>query len=726
MKNRSTTHTLHLGKPYPLGATTSSKCTNFAIYAREPTHAVLILREPHSNNSTEYKLTPSHRSGLVWHASIAPPVPRYSYLWRIGTDSGPWITNECVDPYARLLHTATGCDKFCDRAEQYNPWAVVEDAQDEFDWQDVARPQIAWKDVIIYEIHIRGFTKRLSELDGDLKNAGSFQGVVKRIPYLKALGVNVVELLPCMEFNESEWSGPKKGDSLPPGDDGKHLCQYWGYSTVGFFSVMNRFASKGSSPQEAKQQFQHMVRELHRAGIEVILDVVFNHTAEMGFDYVGRGFYGMKLLAPHTYYLWKDGGKQFVNLSGCGNTVNCNDVIVQDLICDSLRYWRHEMGVDGFRFDLASILCRGTDGQAMSRPSVVERMCKEACMRDVKFIAEPWDCGGLYQVGAFPHFGVWAEWNGKFRDCVRRFIRGDGGVTGEFATRLCGSEDLYSDGRKPYHSINFVTAHDGFCMRDLVSYNEKHNERNGENNRDGEAHNVSWNCGAEGDTTDDGVVQLRERQIRNLMMALLMGGGTPLLRMGDEYGHSQGGNNNGWCQDSDISWFDWSALGEERGGRVAQFAAALMFVRADRGVLRRERFLTEGDVKWHGENGTAADWSGQSRNVLCMTLVDRKESRDVLVAFNASGEGTCIKLVSGGGVWEEGARWLRVVDTSLVADGREVASTQRATCLAADSSYELRAFSSALFVRVDSVESACTTLHAMCSKLQHLRVLNGA
>lgn len=731
MKTESTTHTLHLGKPYPLGATDSSKCTNFAIYAREPTHAVLILRDPRTQQTTEFTLTASHRSGLVWHAAIQPPVPRFAYLWRIGTDSAPWITNECVDPYARLLHTPTGCDTFCDRKQPYSPWALVEHVEEQhhFDWQDVPRPKIAWKDALIYEIHVRGFTKRLPEVDADFKTAGSFRGVVKRIPYLKALGVNVVELLPCMEFNESEWSGPKEGDSLPPGDDGKHLCQYWGYSTVGFFSVMNRFASAGSSVQQAKQEFQYMVRELHRAGIEVILDVVFNHTAEMGFDYVGRGFYGMKLLAPHTYYLWKEGGTQFLNASGCGNTVNCNNVIVQDLICESLRYWRHEMGVDGFRFDLASILCRGTDGQLMERPSVVERMCKEASMRDVKWIAEAWDCGGAYQVGSFPHFGVWAEWNGKFRDCARRFIRGDAGVIGEFATRLCGSEDLYADGRRPFHSVNFVTAHDGFCLRDLVSYNDKHNWRNGESNRDGEAHNLSWNCGAEGGGVDEHVAQLRERQMRNFAMALLMAGGTPLLRMGDEYGHSQGGNNNSWCQDSELSWFDWRALQQPRGKALSRFFAALLFWRGARRVLRREHFLTERDVRWHGEHGHAPDWGAHARNVLCMTLVGHRggggehdddnsdEWRDVLVAFNASAHAATIELLPGGGDGaHERAPWLRAADSSLTLEQRDVSDATCATSpklLPAHSHYTLRAFSSALFVQVRSAQSAAAALRRM-------------
>lgn len=581
-----------------------------------------------------------HRTGHVWHVEVRPAVIGMSYLWRVGKEKDArWVSNECLDPWARCVDSSVGGRLFNrESAGEYVPWGVVMEEAERFEWEDVRKPRVAWKDMIVYEIHVRGFTRL-----GGGGYAGSFLGVVERIPYLKALGVNVVELLPVMEFNEREW-----------GKEGGEVCQYWGYSTVSFFALMNRYGRDGGSVGDVVREFKYMVRELHRAGIEVIMDVVYNHTAEMGNDYVGRGFYGMKILAPFSYYLLRDGGKTFVNHSGCGNTMNCNNVVVQELICESLRYWAHEMGVDGFRFDLASVLCRGTGGEGMEAPPVIERMTKDPAMRDVKLIAEPWDVGGLYQVGRFPHYGAWAEWNGKFRDCVRRFIKGDRGMVGEFATRLCGSQDLYGQGRKPYHSINFVTAHDGFSMYDLVSYNEKHNERNGEGNRDGEGHNNSWNCGVEGESGDGGVVSLRRRQMKNFMVALLMSAGTPMVRMGDEYGHTQGGNNNGWCQDSGVTWFDWERAVEDVHGML-RFTRKMVWFRRKTESMRKAEFLSERDVEWHGTRAGRPEW-GSEYNFVGAVF---KGGCELFVAFNAGGQEREVELprVSGG--------WERVVDSQL-------------------------------------------------------------
>lgn len=664
----------------PYGASATKRGTNFAIYARETEYVGLVLRT--DSAEVVYELDARlNRTGHVWHVELVPPAVGAAYLWRMGREKDPrWLTNDCLDPWATLLHSAVGPAAFNDRdpsTPDYSPWALVAEEKD-FDWQDVPRPRIQWKEMVVYELHVRGFSRRVNEIadrNGKCKGtAGSFLGVVERIPYLKSLGINAVELLPIMEYNEREWS------HINP-ETNKHLSQYWGYSTVGFFTPMNRFGRDGSTPAQVIVDFKYMVRELHRAGIEVILDVVYNHTAEMGLDFTGRGFYGMKTLAPFSYYILRDGGKTFVNHSGCGNTVNSNNPAVQELICSSLRYWAHEMGVDGFRFDLASILCRGVDGKPLPHPPVIERMTKDPTMRDVKLIAEPWDCGGLYQVGSFPHFGVWAEWNGKFRDCVRRFIKGDSGMMGEFATRLCGSQDLYGDGRAPFHSINFVTAHDGFSMYDLVSYDRKHNQENGEDNNDGEAHNNSWNCGAEGATGDKGILALRTRQMKNMLVALLVAAGTPMVCMGDEYGHTQKGNNNGWCQDSKLTWFDWGAAKEDRHG-LLRFTQKLIRLRRSVKSLQHDKFLSDGDVTWHGGRAGKPEW-GSRYNFLAVTF---KGSCEIYAAFNAGGERREAQLphVDGG--------WGRVVDTNL-APPRDFAEEENETKLDGGSSYMLMPFS---------------------------------
>lgn len=653
MKPSNKKLTTRHGRPYPLGATPTTRGTNFAIYAREQSDVTLLLwpssdkdHAPPVANPVEYRLDPTKNlSGQVWHVELTPFATGCLYQWRVAQPDPRWKSNLCLDPYARALHTPIGPDAFNARTSSYEPRAIVSGPADAFDWQDVPRPKVPWAETIIYELHVRGFTR------DEAGNGGTFADVIARIPYLKALGVTAVELLPVMEFNEEEWSAKHP-------ETGMHLCQYWGYSTVAFFAPMNRFARSGPNGTGAVRDFQYMVRELHRAGIEVILDVVYNHTAEMGNDFVGPGFYGMKQLAPFTYYHMRDGGQTFINHTGCGNTLNCNNTIVQDLILESLRYWAHDLGVDGFRFDLASILTRGPDdAEGMRTPPLIERIAKDPALRGVKLIAEPWDCGNLYLVGNFPHYGVFAEWNGKFRDCIRRFIKGDAGMVGEFATRLCGSQDLYDDGRHPFHSINFVTAHDGFTLRDLVSYDAKHNDANGEGNRDGEAHNLSWNCGVEGHTSDPGVNSLRERQIRNMLVALMVAAGTPMLNMGDEYGHTRHGNNNTWCQDGLLSWFDWKKAQTERD-RLVLFTAGLVQLRRWCKTLQRDTFLSDRDVQWHGVQPFAPDWNS-GYNFLALAL---KGDVELYIAFNAGGDMRDVQLPP------NDYGWARLVDTSLEAE----------------------------------------------------------
>ena len=574
-----------------------------------------------------------------------------------------------------MLQVPTSVSQF-NTEHAYKPWALVP-KHALFDWQGVNKPKIPWQDLVIYELHVRAFTMTSSKIGADALYDGSFAGVIQRIPYLKGLGINCVELLPVMEYNETEW------DKRDPA--GKRLCQFWGYSTVAFFVPMHRFASN-ADPHTVVNEFKLMVRELHRAGIEVILDVVYNHTAEMGDDYVGPGFYGMKLLAPFSYYLLKDHGKTFVNHSGCGNTLNCNNVIVQELIHESLRYWAHEMKVDGFRFDLASILCRGTDAEPLNDPPLITRITKDPAMRDVKLIAEPWDCGGLYQVGSFPHLGVWAEWNGKYRDCIRRFIKGDGHMLSEFASRLCGSEDLYGNGRKPFHSVNFITAHDGFSLYDLVSYNEKHNHDNGEHNNDGEAHNNSWNCGVEGETYDEHIKALRERQLKNFYLALLVSAGTPMLNMGDEYAHTKNGNNNTWCQDSNLTHFSWKGA-KDKQSSLWRFVQNLVHLRRSESVLKRTHFLTHHDVTWN-----AADWNS-GYNFVAFTL---KGDTQIFIAFNAGGDSRSVNLPHVHGMWG------RVIDTNLPSPKDFMHADVRQ--LAGGSSYTLHPYSAILLRQMNNRE----------------------
>ncbi len=378
--------------------------------------------------------------------------------------------------------------------------------------------------MVIYEMHTRGFTHDPSS---KVKQPGTFSAITEKIPYLKKLGVNTIELLPINEFNESEY--PRKNPHT-----GKQLMNYWGYSTINFFSPMNRYAS-GDNASDTIHEFKSMVKELHRNKIEVILDVVFNHTAEgneLGPTLSFRG------LENNTYYMLNN-DKQFLNFSGCGNTMNCNHPVVREMIHDCLRYWVTEMHVDGFRFDLASILGRDSDGTPLSSPPLLERIALDPLFAQTKLIAEAWDAAGLYQVGSFPSWGVWAEWNGQYRDTIRCFIKGDKNLSATFATRLCGSSDMYANGRSPSHSINFTTSHDGFTLSDLVSYNHKHNIDNGENNNDGDNHNNSWTCGAEGPTKKRLIIALRERQKRNMHMALMLSQGIPMITMGDEYGHTK-------------------------------------------------------------------------------------------------------------------------------------------------------------------------------------------
>lgn len=565
-----------------------------------------------------------------------------------------------------------------------------------FDWQGITHPGLDIKDLVIYEVHTRGFTRSPDSgvTEWDLL-AGTFLGFVEKIPHLLELGINCVELLPVFEFDET--ACPRTN----PATD-EQLCNYWGYSTVAFFVPMQRFCAR---PQVSASitEFKTLVRELHRVGIEVILDVAFNHTAEGTWG--ESNWHSLAAIDKEQYYLLSNGYD--TNYTGCGNTINANQPLCSEWICDCLCYWVMEMQVDGFRFDLASTLTRGPDGQILAEPPLIQNIVSDPRLSHVKLIAEPWDCSypSGYLVGRFPSCGPprFAEWNGSFRDTARSFIKGDIGMKGQFATRMSGSSDLFGhDGRRPCHSINFVTCHDGFTLRDLVSFNEKHNECNGESS--GEDHNKSWNCGAEGLHSEESAVdQLRARQMRNLLVAVLLSVGTPMVTAGDEYGRTQRGNNNGWCQDNATSWFDWGACRSERDG-LFRFCRLLIALRKHYShIFCRTEFLTVNDVWWR------TYWD-DPYNYLCYVLHDKQDSNGysgLLVAFNAGHEERSCDLPANG-------CWHRLLDTNL-APPLDICEDERVAMRITTPSYAMEAYSCIVlknFASNDSGASASCDFHA--------------
>jgi glycogen operon protein len=474
---------------------------------------------------------------------------------------------------------------------------------------------------------------------------------MEKIPYLKELGITAVELMPVTEFEECD--NPRRNLLT-----GEPLRNFWGYQPVSFFAPKASYARKGAAGQVVLE-FKRMVKTLHEAGIEVILDMVFNHTGEgdeRGATFCWRG------LDDPTYYLLDPKSGRYLNYSGCGNTMNCNHPVVRHQILRALRYWVTEMHVDGFRFDLASILGRGRDGEVLPNPPLLEAIAADPVMADVKLIAEAWDAAGLYQVGSFPSWGRWAEWNGRFRDEVRRFVKSDPGITRLLAARLSGSPDLYRGSeRAPWHSINFVTSHDGFTLADLVSYNEQHNWENGEGNIDGHPENLSWNCGVEGESADPQVLALRRRQARNFLTLLLVSQGVPMLLGGDELGRTQRGNNNAYCQDNDQSWLDWGLL--ERNGALLRFVARLIrFRKAHPSLRRRSFFEDEQDpaLAWHGARLGPPEWDAGSR-ALGMELTGADGDEPIYIFANAHWLPTVFDLPR----LPLGRSWRRFVDTAL-------------------------------------------------------------
>jgi glycogen operon protein len=487
-----------------------------------------------------------------------------------------------------------------------------------------------------------------------VKNPGTYKGLIEKIPYLKELGITAVELLPICEFDETH-NGRKNPIT------GERLVNYWGYNSICFHAPKASYSSQGLNGEQIFE-FKSLVKALHTAGIEVILDVVFNHTGEedeQGPVYTFRG------IDNPIYYMIDKKTRGYHDFTGCGNTVNCNHPVVRDLIMDCLRYWVIEMHVDGFRFDLASVLCRAEDGSVLANPPLVERITKDPVLANTKLIAEPWDAGGLYQLGSFPAGKKWAEWNDKYRNHIRKYIRGDRGMIPKLATRIAGSSDLYRmSARTPYHSINFITCHDGFTLADLVSYKKKHNQMNGESNRDGLDENFSRNYGKEGPSENPRINRLRKRQIKNMALLLMLSQGVPMLLAGDEMGRSQRGNNNAYCQDNEISWIDWNLL-EQNAELVRFFKLAIQF-RKHHSTLRRTTFFEDDPsgkilINWYDKKLKQPNWAGKSCYLAFHLLPDQINKRDIFVISNASPSSQSFQLPA----LETGKIWRRSADTYL-------------------------------------------------------------
>ncbi|WP_219416343.1 glycogen debranching protein GlgX [Pseudonocardia nigra] len=670
------------GNAYPLGATYDGSGTNFAIFSEVAERVELCLFD---DDGTEERVRLTEVDGFVWHGYLPGVEPGQRYGYRIHGPYDAAAGLRCnpnkllIDPYAKALDGPVQWDEAVfgyrfTEPEQRNdtdsapfvPKSVV--VNPFFDWGSDRAPKISYHESVIYEAHVKGLTIAHPDIPEDLR--GTYTGLAHpaMIEHLKSLGVTAVELMPVHEFI-TDHHLQEKG-----------LANYWGYNTIAFLAPHHAYAMPGGRPGSQVQEFKGMVRDLHDAGIEVILDVVYNHTAEGNHKGPTLSMRGIDNAA--YYRLVEDDPRYYMDYTGTGNSLNVRNPHTLQLIMDSLRYWVTEMHVDGFRFDLASTLAR--EFYDVDRLSVFfDLVQQDPVISQAKLIAEPWDVGpGGYQVGNFPP--LWTEWNGKYRDTVRDFWRGEPGTLGEFAARLTGSSDLYQDdGRRPYASINFVTAHDGFTLADLVSYNEKHNEANGEGGNDGESHNRSWNCGVEGPTDDAAVLELRARQQRNFIATLMISQGVPMLLHGDEMGRTQQGNNNVYCQDSEISWMDWSLA--TKNSSLIGFTAGVLAMRHAHPVFRRRRFFAGkpigrrrkdslADIAWFAPNGeemTEQDWdSGFGK---CVTVflngdgihdVDARGERvsddSFIVCLNAHYEDIDVHLPGS----EYGAQWAVVVDTA--------------------------------------------------------------
>jgi isoamylase len=630
---RATTLSTHTrGSSAPLGATVSRDGVNFSVYSRHATGIEIVLFDgvDDARPARTVRLDPvRNRTYHYWHAFVPGVTPGQLYGYRA---EGPFDPSRgmCFDPAKLLLdpygrgvvvperYRREAARKPSDDTTATAMKSVVVDPR-AYDWEDDAPLRRPAARTIVYEMHVRGFTRHPSSGVTETIR-GSYAGLIEKIPYLKDLGVTALELLPVFQFDRHD---------APAG-----RINYWGYAPVSFFAPHQAYSSR-QDPLGPIDEFRDMVKALHRAGIEVILDVVFNHTAEGGHDGPTLSFRGLDNLA---YYMLEDGGGRCANYSGCGNTLNANHPIVRRMIVDSLRHWVEAMHVDGFRFDLASILTRDPSGQALANPPLVWDIESDPAMAGIKMMAEAWDAAGLYQVGSFVG-DSWKEWNGRFRDDVRGFFRGEDGMVTRLADRIIGSPEIFAhEQREPEQSVNFVTCHDGFTLNDLVSYDGKHNEANGEDNRDGSDGNRSWNCGVEGPTDDPAVERLRNRQVKNFLTVTLLSVGLPMILMGDEVRRTQAGNNNLYCHDDERAWFDWTLL--DRHPDVHRFVSLLNARRLLRTVRHEEQRLSlaqlmrQANKGWHGVRLDQPDW-GHSSHSLAFTAELKDEHLLAHFIFNA-------------------------------------------------------------------------------------------
>ncbi|EKU96643.1 glycogen debranching enzyme GlgX [Leptolyngbya sp. PCC 7375] len=668
------------GAPLPFGTHETGGGVNFALFSRHASRVRLELFD-HAEDAVPARSIElnavRNRTGDVWHVWVKGIRSGQLYGYRMDGPYEPGAGHRfngnrlLLDPFATAISQDPPWDFAAARG--YDPLGPDPDLSfsthnnagsmpkcvflhESFDWQGDQPPRHPWSQTIIYEVHVRGFT---IHPQSGVEHPGTYRGLMEKIPYLQTLGVTAVELMPVQEFN----SGPIARCNP---QTGQPLTNYWGYDPVVFFAPKAAYSSSGGLGQQ-KLEFKEMVRALHQANIEVILDVVFNHTGEgneLGPTLCFRG------LANAIVYTLESDPRYYKNYTGTGNTVNANHPVVRDHILAALRYWMVEMHVDGFRFDLASVLGRDESGNLLANAPLLEQIAEDPILRDVKIIAEAWDAAGAYEVGSFSE-RRWAEWNGRYRDDVRRFWRGDEGMLGLLASRLGGSADLYTQsGKGPDGSINFVTCHDGFTLNDLVSYRTKHNEANGEDNRDGAEANFSANYGAEGETTDSAIAAIRQRQIKNFLLTLLVSHGTPMLLGGDEFRRTQGGNNNAYCQDNETSWHDWNGLKQHR--EIFRFTCGLIAFRQAHPVLSREAFYTDAEIQWFGPQGGLPDWDAPLAKQLACLIYDQGHCALGLL-FNASTDAVDFKLppLPPGCQWHLAADTGRAAPQDLFATGEE-------------------------------------------------------
>ncbi|MEH0153991.1 glycogen debranching protein GlgX [Limibacter armeniacum] len=650
------------GNSFPLGASVSEKGTNFCVFTKNATKVELLLFDDKDAPlpSQVIALDPKvNKTFYYWHVFIEGIGHGQVYAYRVYGDYKPEEgmyfdgTKVLLDPYAKSVYMGSNYNRKAAMRPGDNcvhaPRGIV--IEDHYDWEEdlpLCRP---FSETVIYEMHVGGFTKHESSGVSKEKR-GTYSGLVEKIPYLKELGVTAVELLPVHQFDIYD---------APAGK-----INYWGYSTIGFFAPHCGYATNTDDPTAVVREFKDMVKALHRAGIEVILDVVYNHSAEGPAEGPTLSFRGFENEA--YYMLDREDNYAYRNYTGCGNTVNANHSIVRRLIMDSLRYWVSEMHVDGFRFDLASVLSRAEDGTPLDNPPILWEIESDPVLAGTKMIAEAWDAGGLYQVGSFIG-DKWSEWNGMFRDIMRKFIKSDGGMLGAFKDSVEGSRNVYyhKDGWDPNRSINFITCHDGFTMNDLVSYNSKHNLANGENNQDGSNDNQSWNCGVEGPSFNHDVELLRKKQIKNYFVMLLLAQGTPMLLMGDEVRRSQQGNNNAYCQDNHISWFNWKDV--ERNNDTFTFVKKLIKFNLSHKLFQKQEFWNsklrakKSIISWHGVTDVdEPDFLDESRAISFM-LTDPEEKEQLYVMVNAFWEPLMFELPEPS-IQTERIKYGKVIDTS--------------------------------------------------------------